>query len=88
MGKVLAKTIFIIWLFQQILTWLFHSNNYSKICTYTLQKCVNLDFWIFEILPIFHNNVPKINFLKIQTFQMTQIVCKLVRAFYANIIYL
>ncbi len=40
------------------------------------------------ILPIFQSNIPKINFLKIQTFQMTQIVCILVGSFYANIIYL
>ncbi len=38
------------------------------------------------MLPIFQSNIPKIYFLKIQTFQMNQIVCELVGSFYTNII--
>ncbi len=87
-GKVLAKSIFIIWLFQQILTWLFQQLfpilylPPPKMCKFWCLSSVLAQYYLY-----FRVISQKCNFLKIQAFQITQIMCKLVGFFYANIKY-
>ncbi len=87
--KVLAKTIFIIWLFQQILTWLFQQLfpilylHPPKMCKFWCLSCVLAQYYLyFRVLS------PKLFIFKFRHFKWLKIVCKLVGSFYANIIYL